>query len=78
MPEPTIPHDLVPPRVRTTVYIAALVVGALATAASTIVAALAPHIAAEVAAVSGAIAALVSTIAGGLGAVYRPTKKEHP
>lgn len=33
---------------------------------------------AEVAAVAGAIAALVATIAGGLGAVYRPTKKEHP
>ena len=78
MPEHTIPHDLVPPHVRTAVYVVALTVGALATAASTIAAALAPDIAAEVAAVAGAIAALVATIAGGLGAVYRPTKTSTP
>ncbi len=66
-------HATVSPRLRTYAYVVALVVGALATAASTITAAVAPGSAQTVTAVGGAVAGLFATISGGLGTVYRPT-----
>lgn len=66
-------HATVSPRLRTYAYGVALVVGALATAASTITAAVAPDSAQTVTAVGGAVAGLFATISGGLGTAYRPT-----
>ncbi|MFE5309762.1 hypothetical protein [Isoptericola sp. NPDC056573] len=66
-------HATVSPRLRTYAYVVALVVGALATAASTITAAVAPGSAQTVTAVGGAVAGLFATISGGLGTAYRPT-----
>ncbi|MFC7877706.1 hypothetical protein [Isoptericola sp. NPDC057391] len=66
-------HAMVSPRLRTYAYVVALVVGALATAASTITAAVAPGSAQTVTAVGGAVAGLFATISGGLGTAYRPT-----
>lgn len=66
--------DGIPPRVRTAVYVAGLVVGALATAATGITAAIDPESAVIVAAIAGAVTGVVSTIASGLGVAYRPTR----
>ncbi|GAB3087052.1 hypothetical protein [Isoptericola sp. QY 916] len=66
-------HATVSPRLRTYAYVVALVVGALATAASTITAAVAPDAAQTVTAVGGAVAGLFATLSGGLGTAYRPT-----
>jgi uncharacterized membrane protein YuzA (DUF378 family) len=66
--------DAIPPRVRTVVYLVALVVGALATGAVGVTAALAPEVADVVAAIAGAVNGVILTIAGGLGVAYRPTR----
>lgn len=71
---PTAPK--VPEQVRTVAYYAALIVGALATGATTVAAAVAPDAAETVAAVAGAVSGVVATIAGGLGVVYRPTPSQ--
>lgn len=78
MTEPdTIPEwrpPSVPPAVRSGVYFAALIVGALATGAIGVTAALNPDSADIVAAVVGAVNGVILTIAGGLGVAYRPTR----
>lgn len=66
----TVVGENVPRRARFVLYLVALTVGALATAATTITAAVAPDAAMTVAAIGGALTGLASTIAGGLGAVY--------
>lgn len=78
MTEPIDPPELrppaVPPSVRSAIYFAALIVGALATGAIGLTAALDPDSAEIVAAVAGAVNGVILTIAGGLGVAYRPTR----
>lgn len=66
--------DAVPPAVRSGMYVAALILGALATAAVGLTTALFPQHVELVTAICGAVTGVVLTITGGLGVVYRPTR----
>lgn len=66
--------DAVPPRVRTTVYLVGLIVGAVGAGAIGFTGALYPDDVRIVAAVVGSVTSVVATIAGGLGVAYRPTR----
>jgi hypothetical protein len=62
----------IPPVVRTIAYFTTLVVGALATAATTLAVTVWPAHAETVAAIAGAVTGVIATVCGGLGVAYRP------
>lgn len=64
----------VPPRVRSVVYYAGLIIGALTLAASGLAGIwLDPELAERVASSAGVISGVGAFVAGGLGVAYRPT-----
>ena len=65
----------VPPRVRSVVYYAGLIIGALTLAASGLAGIwLDPELAERVASSAGVISGVGAFVAGGLGVAYRPTR----